>query len=273
MMVGVAERPRRTGLARGPARCRHRGNRPGCRTRPPGQRRLGPAPEVAYWRWQAGVHESIAGHDTSPRRLQVTGHAREAAEQWAALGYPYEAALAMADSGDEQPLRKALADLRSLGPPPRRPIVARRLRQQGARGIPRGPRASTATNPARLTKRQAEVLALVAQGLRDADIAERLYLSEKTAGHHVSAILRKLNVRTRGQAAAEAGTGLRPDRRAAGAKVGAPGPAGAVRPRRVRRGQAGAGSACPALPAVPACRGACRGSGSGAVRGRLQAPA
>jgi DNA-binding NarL/FixJ family response regulator len=44
----------------------------------------------------------------------------------------------------------------------------------------------------------------VAQGLRNADIAERLFLSEKTVDHHVSAILRKLNVRTRGQAGAEA---------------------------------------------------------------------
>jgi DNA-binding CsgD family transcriptional regulator/tetratricopeptide (TPR) repeat protein len=161
-------------------------------------------PEIAYWRWRAGVRESIAEHDTSPRRLQMTGHAREAAEQWAALGYPYEAALAMADSGDEQLLRTALADLRSLGAAATAAVVARWLRERGARGIPRGPRASTATNPAQLTNRQAEVVALIAEGLRDADIAQRLYLSEKTVGHHVSAILRKLGVRTRGQAAAEA---------------------------------------------------------------------
>jgi DNA-binding NarL/FixJ family response regulator len=49
-----------------------------------------------------------------------------------------------------------------------------------------------------------EVLELVGEGLRHADIAERLYLSEKTVGHHVSAILRKLDVRTRGEASAEA---------------------------------------------------------------------
>jgi DNA-binding CsgD family transcriptional regulator len=161
-------------------------------------------PEVAYWRWQAGVRESIATHDTSPHRLQTTGQAGEAARQWAALGYPYEAALAMADSGDEQLLRNALDEFRSLGATATAAIVARRLRQQGARGIPRGPRASTATNPANLTKRQVEVVTLIAQGLRDADIAQRLYLSEKTVGHHVSAILRKLGVATRGQAAAEA---------------------------------------------------------------------
>ena len=48
------------------------------------------------------------------------------------------------------------------------------------------------------------MLALVAQGLRNAEIAERLVLAVKTVDHHVSAILRKLGVHTRGQASAEA---------------------------------------------------------------------
>jgi DNA-binding NarL/FixJ family response regulator len=48
------------------------------------------------------------------------------------------------------------------------------------------------------------VLALVSQGLRNAEIAERLFVSEKTVDHHVSAILRKLGVKSRVQASAEA---------------------------------------------------------------------
>ena len=48
------------------------------------------------------------------------------------------------------------------------------------------------------------MLALLAKGLRNAQIAQRLVVSEKTVDHHVSAILRKLDVRTRGEAGAQA---------------------------------------------------------------------
>ena len=70
--------------------------------------------------------------------------------------------------------------------------------------MPRGPRRTTRENPANLTARELEVLALVAQGCATREIAERLFLSAKTVDHHVSAILRKLGVRTRGEAGAAA---------------------------------------------------------------------
>ncbi len=159
--------------------------------------------ELAYWRRRAGIEEAPP-RAAEPWAAQIAGNWRRAAELWTELGSPYEAALALADSDDEATVRGALDELHRLGAQPAAAIVARRLRERGARGLPRGPRPTTQKNPANLTARELEVLALVAQGLRNAQIAERLFLSEKTIDHHVSAILRKLGVHTRGEASVAA---------------------------------------------------------------------
>ena len=79
------------------------------------------------------------------------------------------------------------------------------LSRSGIRGITRGPRASTSANPAGLTLRELQILSLLSQGLSNTEIAGRIARSEKTVEHHVSAVLRKLDARSRGEAAALAG--------------------------------------------------------------------
>jgi DNA-binding CsgD family transcriptional regulator/tetratricopeptide (TPR) repeat protein len=160
--------------------------------------------EVACWRRRAGADETPPAGAAPPHAAELAGDHGHAAELWSALGCPYDAAIALAGGEDEDGLRRSLVELQRLAAHPAAAIVARRLRQRGVRRVPRGPRATTSENPAGLTPRELEVLGLVAEGLRNAEIAERLFLSEKTVGHHVSAILRKLDVRTRSEASAEA---------------------------------------------------------------------
>ncbi len=158
--------------------------------------------ELATWRRRAGVEEEIDLEVAAPFAAELAGEHEQAAELWTELGAPYEAALALSGADSEELLRRSLDALQDLGAAAAATIVARRLRERGAKGLPRGPRQTTKENPAGLTAREVEVLGLVAEGLRNADIAERLFLSQKTVGHHVSSILRKLDVNGRGEAVA-----------------------------------------------------------------------
>jgi len=160
--------------------------------------------ELADWRRRVGAKDDLAVDLPEPYALAFAGHFEAAAETWHALGCPYDAALARTDSDREQQLRDALAAFRELGAEATAARVVRRLRELGARDVRTGPRASTRENPAGLTSRELEVLGLLAEGLRNSDIASRLFVSERTVATHVSAILRKLEVRSRGEASAKA---------------------------------------------------------------------
>ena len=164
--------------------------------------------------WQAGERDIPPVDLAEPYTLQIAGRWANAAAAWHELGCPYEAAAAMAESDDPEFVQRAIATFEELGAQPALSRVITRLRAVGSGIAPvvrRGPRQSTRSNPAGLTQREAEVLSLVAAGLRNAEIAERLFLTPKTVSHHLSAIYAKLGVDSRiaaAQVAARIGIGL-----------------------------------------------------------------
>ena len=121
----------------------------------------------------------------------------------ASAGDPFAEAMAWTDSADPPTGSRASAarPIGAIGTADRhRGPCARRVTQ-----APQRPRVSTRANPAGLTNRQLDVARLVARGHSNAEIAGRLFISPKTADHHVSAILTKLAVPNRRAVVVQAG--------------------------------------------------------------------
>ncbi len=135
-----------------------------------------------------------------PYALERAGRWLDAAAAWNALGCPFDAALALARSGQGAAVAESVERFEELGATAAATRSRALLRSLGL-PQPRAPRASTRAHPAGLTVRQAEVLELVREGLSDAEIAGRLMLSTRTVEHHVAAILAKLGVGSRREAA------------------------------------------------------------------------
>ena len=161
--------------------------------------------ELASWLWRVGALEEQPTEIADPYAQEISGDWRAAASAWKRLGCPYEHACLLAWYGVETEQREALEILERLGAAPAALALRKRMRSEGVRAVPRGLRTSTRSNRLGLTRREAEILTLVSQGMRNSTIAKRLFLSTRTVDRHVSAILSKLGVQSRGEAVAMAG--------------------------------------------------------------------
>jgi DNA-binding CsgD family transcriptional regulator/tetratricopeptide (TPR) repeat protein len=155
---------------------------------------------VAFWALRLGL-EPPEGRLIGPGGLEWSGDVVGAVRAWESRGYRMHAAITRAMVPDAD-LESVLSELNAMGADGAVRGLRRELQRRGVRHIPRGESASTRRHPAGLTQRQAEVLALMASGYSNLAIADELFITPKTASHHVSAVLSKLNATSRLQAVA-----------------------------------------------------------------------
>jgi DNA-binding CsgD family transcriptional regulator len=161
--------------------------------------------DLSGWLQRTGHEVDLDASFVEPYSFELAGRYAEAADAWRDLGCPFEQAVALTSTGEPEAMHDALEIFVGIGSAPAAAKVRRLLQQDGIKvPTPRGPRPATRSHPAGLTRREAEVLALLRDGLTNSDIAGRLFLSSRTVDHHVSSILAKLGVSTRAEAVAQA---------------------------------------------------------------------
>ena len=109
----------------------------------------------------------------------LRGDWRAAAYAWAAVGAPYERALELVELGEPEPMLEAWPCWTGWAPPRWPRSLGAGCARQLVLQVPRGPKTATRTDPAGPAGRRREILALVADGLTNAETAARLGLSAR----------------------------------------------------------------------------------------------
>lgn len=140
-----------------------------------------------------------------PYQHLSAGRVEQAAADFAQRGCRFQQALALLTGGTAEHVGAALQILDAIGAAPAAERARGMARGLGLRSIPgarRGPYLQAGAHPFGLTRRESDVLALLADGLSNAEIADRLKRSAHTIEHHVSAVLAKMQVKSRMEAVA-----------------------------------------------------------------------
>ncbi|MEE8486357.1 MAG: AAA family ATPase [Acidimicrobiia bacterium] len=150
-----------------------------------------PSGAFAFWMWKLGLLETVPEGTADFYGWIIKGEYKKSVEFWRDRGIPYEEGLALMH-GDEAEQVEAIRIFENLGAAATANKVRRALMDRGVK-VPRGKSRATRDHAAGLTARQAEILDLLAEGLTNTQIADRLFVSHRTVENHVSAILMKLD--------------------------------------------------------------------------------
>lgn len=167
-----------------------------------------PAGHLAMWLRRLGIPFDAPADLPEPFVWSVQGRHVDAANWWHRAGGSFNEAMSWADSDDPDDRVRAVTMMDRLGAVGTADRLRLALRRDGVAGVPQRPTDTTRSNPGGLTNRQLEVARLLARGLTNTEIATQVYISTKTAEHHVSAVLGKLGLPNRRavvQSAAELG--------------------------------------------------------------------
>ena len=155
------------------------------------------AGNLAVWLHRLGLPVELPPDLPAPYAAHLEGRHAEAADWWQRAGNSFAEAMAYADSPDPDDRVRGVMLLDRLGAVGTADRLRRELRSDGLASVPSRPVESTRANPGGLTNRQLEVARLVARGFTNSEIAGQVFISPKTAEHHVSAILAKLGLTNR----------------------------------------------------------------------------
>ena len=154
--------------------------------------------ELLFWSAMAGHLDDLPDHLDPAYRAILDGSGGEAAAHWARRGMPYNRAIALLHGSSEEAVEgvRLLDDLGADAVATRARVL---LRDRGIT-VPRGRALATRSHGAGLTPRQAEVLAVLATGATNPEIADELFISRRTVENHVAHVLRRLGADNRDEA-------------------------------------------------------------------------